>query len=319
MSPSDEGRTIRTALIVTARRGVQVARRKPRRIAPACRRREPSSGRRGAVGSRAVRGERSITHARDHSDIAGDHHARRADDIAACLASAPFVAEALVVDSGSADDTVEIARVARRARDRASRGSASDRRSSYAVATRRTTGCCASTRTRRVSPELAARSRGCSRAREPPHCAYAWHAAIAFSDAGSPTAKAIPTGRSAPFRSSPRALERRRGPRARASPTAASDVSTATCCTRPAESLERYLAKQNRYTTLQAEAMHARGERFSAIRAGRLAARPLLPLLPAARRLSRRRRRLVHIAIGCFSSFLQVRQAARARRDARRP
>src|SRR5260370_12221853 len=33
-----------------------------------------------------------------------------------------------------------------------------------------------------------------------------------------------------------------------------------------AESLDRYLAKQNRYTTLQAEAMHARGERFSAVR-----------------------------------------------------
>src|SRR5260370_8503584 len=33
-----------------------------------------------------------------------------------------------------------------------------------------------------------------------------------------------------------------------------------------AESLDRYLAKQNRYTTLQAEAMHARGERFSSLR-----------------------------------------------------
>src|SRR5438876_383959 len=33
-----------------------------------------------------------------------------------------------------------------------------------------------------------------------------------------------------------------------------------------AESLDAYLAKQNRYTTLQAEALFARGQRFSAMR-----------------------------------------------------
>src|SRR4029078_6566662 len=33
-----------------------------------------------------------------------------------------------------------------------------------------------------------------------------------------------------------------------------------------AESLDAYLAKQNRYSTLQAEAMHARGEHFSWVR-----------------------------------------------------
>ena len=71
-----------------------------------------------------------------------------------------------------------------------------------------------------------------------------------------------------------------------------------------AESLDAYLAKQNRYTTLQAEAMHARGEHFSWVRHDRLAARPLRALLSAARRFSRRRRPgWSHIAIGCFTSF----------------
>jgi hypothetical protein len=69
------------------------------------------------------------------------------------------------------------------------------------------------------------------------------------------------------------------------------------------DSLEAYLAKQNRYTTLQAEALFARGERFSA---ARLIVSPIfrffrfyvlrggfLDGVPG----------LVHISIGCFNSF----------------
>ncbi len=69
------------------------------------------------------------------------------------------------------------------------------------------------------------------------------------------------------------------------------------------ESLEAYLAKQNRYTTLQAEALFARGERFSAAR---------LVISPIIRFLRFYVIRggfldgvagLVHISIGCFNSF----------------
>jgi glycosyltransferase involved in cell wall biosynthesis len=70
-----------------------------------------------------------------------------------------------------------------------------------------------------------------------------------------------------------------------------------------AQSLESYLAKQNCYTTLQAQALFGRGEAFSAVR---LVASPALRFIrfyffragfldgvPG----------LVHIAIGCFNSF----------------
>jgi len=69
------------------------------------------------------------------------------------------------------------------------------------------------------------------------------------------------------------------------------------------DSLEAYLAKQNRYTTLQAEALFARGERFSA---ARLIVSPLFRFL----RFYVLRggfldgvAGLVHISIGCFNSF----------------
>ena len=70
-----------------------------------------------------------------------------------------------------------------------------------------------------------------------------------------------------------------------------------------AESLERYLDKQNRYTTLQAEALHASGRRASLLK---LVFSPILRFVkfyvlrlgfldgvPG----------LVHIAIGCMNSF----------------
>jgi hypothetical protein len=70
-----------------------------------------------------------------------------------------------------------------------------------------------------------------------------------------------------------------------------------------AESLDAYLAKQNRYSTLQAEAMHARGEHFSWFR---LVGSPLVRfvrfyLLRAG--FLDGSAGLVHIAIGCFTSF----------------
>jgi hypothetical protein len=72
-----------------------------------------------------------------------------------------------------------------------------------------------------------------------------------------------------------------------------------------ADSLETYLAKQNRYTTLQAQAMHARGERASAAR---------IVVAPLARFVRLYIVRLgfldgvaglVHIAIGCHNSMIK--------------
>ena len=72
-----------------------------------------------------------------------------------------------------------------------------------------------------------------------------------------------------------------------------------------AESIDAYIAKQNRYTTVQAEQMHARGERASA---GQLV------FSPVARFLRFYVFRLgfldglagfAHIAIGAFASFLK--------------
>ena len=72
-----------------------------------------------------------------------------------------------------------------------------------------------------------------------------------------------------------------------------------------AESIDNYVAKQNRYTTLQAEAMHARGERAGF---ARLAFAPLarfgryyvlrLGFLDGAAGFA-------HIAIGAFATFLK--------------
>jgi len=72
-----------------------------------------------------------------------------------------------------------------------------------------------------------------------------------------------------------------------------------------AESLALYLDKQNQYTTLQAAAMHARGERAGVAR---------LVLSPLVRFIRFYCVRLgfldgvagfVHIAIGCFASFMK--------------
>jgi hypothetical protein len=70
-----------------------------------------------------------------------------------------------------------------------------------------------------------------------------------------------------------------------------------------AETLEKYLDKQNRYTSLQAEAMHAAGYRASVLQ---LLFSPLLRFLKFyVLRLGflDGAPGLVHIAIGCMNSF----------------
>ena len=84
------------------------------------------------------------------------------------------------------------------------------------------------------------------------------------------------------------------------------------------ESLESYLAKQNRYTTLQAERLFARGERFSAARL------VVSPIVRFVRFYFLRAgfldgvAGLVHISIGCFNSFSKYAKL-RALEQAQRP
>ena len=86
-----------------------------------------------------------------------------------------------------------------------------------------------------------------------------------------------------------------------------------------AESIERYIAKQNRYTTLQADALHASGKRSSALA---MAASPVarflrfyvvkLGFLDGAAGFA-------HIAIGAFASFLKHAKLRALDRAARNP
>jgi len=86
-----------------------------------------------------------------------------------------------------------------------------------------------------------------------------------------------------------------------------------------AESIERYIAKQNRYTTLQADALHARGKRSSGFA---MAASPIarffrfyvlkLGFLDGAPGFA-------HIAIGAFASFLKHAKLRALERAARNP
>ena len=66
--------------------------------------------------------------------------------IGPCLASVAFADEVLVVDSGSTDDTVEIAR-RHGARVETKEWLGFGRQKQHAVSSRATTGCCASTST----------------------------------------------------------------------------------------------------------------------------------------------------------------------------
>ena len=84
-----------------------------------------------------------------------------------------------------------------------------------------------------------------------------------------------------------------------------------------AESLDAYIAKQNRYTTLQADALHARGDRASALR---------VALSPLARFVRFYVFKLgfldgvagfAHIAIGAFASFLKYAKLRALDADAR--
>jgi Glycosyl transferase family 2 len=226
-----------------------------------------------------------------------------AHELAACIASAPFVAETVVVDSGSRDDTVAIARRAgARVIEHAFEGYGPQKNFAVSQATNDWVLCIDADE--RVSPGLCDAIRALFANGAPPACAYAIARRNRFLGRWLAHGEGYPDWivrlfdrRRARWSSDPvhekvvadGPLERLRGDLMHAS----------------AESIEAYITKQNRYTTMQAEAMHASGETASALR---LATSPVarflrfyvvkLGFLDGAAGFA-------HIAIGAFASFLK--------------
>jgi len=228
-----------------------------------------------------------------------------AAELAECLASVPFAAEIVVVDSGSRDDTVEIARrFGARVFEHEWQGFGAQKHFAVAAAAHEWVLCLDADE--RLTPELATAIVATMTARD----AASEPVAYAMARRNRFLGRWLAHGEGYPDWNV-RLFDRQRarwsddavhenvvadGPVARL----AGDLLHAS-----AESLAAYIAKQNRYTTLQAEAMHARGERVSAVR---------LALSPCARFLRYYVIRLgfldgvaglVHIAIGSFASFLK--------------
>jgi glycosyltransferase involved in cell wall biosynthesis len=220
-------------------------------------------------------------------------------EFAACLASAAFAAETIVVDSGSRDDTVEIARRSgARVIEQPWLGFGPQKNFAVAQAAHDWILCLDADE--RVSIELAESIRVALAA--PRHTAYAMSRRNRFLGRWLNHGEGYPDWnlrlfdrRHARWSDDPvhehvladGAVGRLEGDLLHAS----------------GESLDAYLAKQNRYTTLQAEALYARGERFSATR---LVFSPIVRfvrfyVLHAG--FLDGVAGLAHIAIGCFNSF----------------
>jgi glycosyltransferase involved in cell wall biosynthesis len=226
-----------------------------------------------------------------------------ADAIAACLASASFAAETVVVDSGSRDDTVEIAR-SRGARvvHRDWQGFGPQKR--FAVAQARHDWVLCLDADERVSPELARSIAALFRDGAPSAGAYALARRNRFLGRWLAHGEGYPDW-------NVRLFDRRR---AHWTEDAVHEhVVSETDVVRldgdllhaSAESIEDYIARQNVYTTLQANAMHARGERAGAARIA------LSPLARFVRFYFLKGGFLdgapgfAHITIGAFASFLK--------------
>ena len=224
-----------------------------------------------------------------------------AHDLADCLASARLAAEVVVVDSGSRDDTVEIARRSG-ARVVVHDFEGFGRQKNYAVAQARNDWVLCLDADERVTPQLAASI--ATALKSPAAAAYAMARRNRFLGRWLAHGEGYPDW-------NVRLFDRRR---ARWSDDPVHEHVVANGAIgrldgdllhQSAESLDAYVAKQNRYTTLQAQAMHARGERASALR---------LVVSPLARFLRFYVVKLgfldgvaglAHIAIGAFASFLK--------------
>ena len=232
-----------------------------------------------------------------------------AHELAACLATAGFAAETIVVDSGSSDDTAALAtRLGARVILHPWEGFGPQK--NFAVAQARHDWVLCLDADERVTPELA-------------DAIGALFAAAAPSAGASPAAAAYSIARRNRFLGkwlahgegypdwNVRLFDRRR---ARWSADLVHEKVVADDPVQKlrgdllhasAESIDAYIAKQNRYTTVQAAAMHARGERASFAQ---------LVFSPLARFLRFYVFRLgfldgaagfAHIAIGAFASFLK--------------
>ena len=226
-----------------------------------------------------------------------------AADIAECMASAPFAAETLVIDSGSGDDTVEIAR-GRGARVIVHEWMGFGPQKQLATREAAHDWVLCVDADERVSPDLAHSIALVFERGTPDRCAYALARRNRFLGRWLAHGEGYPDW-------TVRLFDRRRarwsddavherviadGPAARLD----GDLLHAS-----AESLDAYIAKQNRYTSLQAQALHARGTRASALH---------LALSPLARFIRFYVLKLgfldgaagfAHIAIGAFASFLK--------------
>jgi hypothetical protein len=240
-----------------------------------------------------------------------------ATDIAECLLSAPFCADALVVDSGSGDHTVETARrCGARVVSHAWAGFGPQKQ--FAVQEARYDWVLCLDPDERLSPALRESILALFARGTPPHPAYALARRNRFLGRWLSHGEGYPDWVT-------RLFDRRRarwsddpvheqvladGPVGRID----GDLMHAS-----AESIERYVAKQNRYTTLQADALHASGKRGSALA---MAASPVarflrfyvvkLGFLDGAAGFA-------HIAIGAFASFLKHAKLRALDRAARNP
>jgi glycosyltransferase involved in cell wall biosynthesis len=224
-------------------------------------------------------------------------------EITECLLSAPFCADALVVDSGSGDHTVDAARrTGARVITRAFAGFGAQKQFAVDQAVHDWVLCLDADE--RLSAPLRESMVALFAGGDPPHAAYALARRNRFLGRWLAHGEGYPDWTT-------RLFDRRRarwsddpvhehvvadGPVGRLD----GDLMHAS-----AESLERYVAKQNRYTTLQADALHAKGKRSSAIA---MAVSPFarfvrfyvlkLGFLDGAAGFA-------HIAIGAFASFLK--------------
>ena len=219
--------------------------------------------------------------------------------LAECLASVDFAAEKLVIDSGSEDDTVQIARDSG-ARVIAHEWQGFGAQKNFAVAQAANDWVLCLDADERVSAELGGAIRAALAS--PRHTAYMMQRCNRFLGRWLRHGEGYPDWNL-------RLFDRRH---ARWSDDAVHEHVLADAAVGrlagdllhlSGESLDAYLAKQNHYTTLQAEALHARGERFSAAR---------LVLSPVVRFFRFYVLRagfldgvagVVHIAIGCHNSF----------------
>jgi glycosyltransferase involved in cell wall biosynthesis len=238
-----------------------------------------------------------------------------AHELAECLASAAFAAETIVVDSGSSDDTAAIAgRLGARVIAHPWEGFGPQKNFAVGEAAHDWVLCLDADE--RVTPELAAAIAALFVQGVPEAVAYSFARRNRFLGRWLAHGEGYPDWnvrlfdrRRARWSSDPvhekvladGPAERLRGDLLHAS----------------AESIEAYIAKQNRYTTLQATAMNARGERVSAAQ---------LVLSPITRFVRFYVFRLgfldgvaglAHIAIGAFASFLKYAKLRALQTEAR--